>query len=148
MEAFRNVNTDKDVPSKRKKIEDNKKKCETKRIRKFQSAWMTEFDWVCYELKTNKMHCSTCRKFPELADKSSPMYIGCGNGVQGFRRETLTTHSKSRCHVICHTRLQNDQKQEDSPLQKMFLRISQESQARLEKLFNIAHLTYTDRCIK
>lgn len=110
--------------------------------------WMTEFDWVCYELKTNRMHCSTYWKFAELADKSSPMYIGCGDGVQGFRRETLTAHSKSRCHVVCHTRLLNDQKQKDSPLQKMFLRISQESQARLEKLFNIAHLTYTDRCIK
>lgn len=38
MEALRNVNTDEDVPSKRKKIGDNKKNYETKRVRKFQSA--------------------------------------------------------------------------------------------------------------
>ena len=65
------------------------------------------------------MHCSTCRKYPELADKSSPMYIGCGDGVQGFRRETLTSHSKSRRHVVCHTRSLNDQKPEDRPLEKI-----------------------------
>ena len=69
---------------------------------------------------TNRqMHCSTCRKYPELADKSSPMYIGCGDGVPGFRRETLTTHSKSRRHVLCHTRSLNDQKPEDRPLEKI-----------------------------
>ena len=94
---------------------------------------------VCYEEETNKMHCSTCRKYPELADKSSPMYIGCGNGVRRFRRETLTAHLTSLCHVVCPTRLLNGQKPEDRPLEKMFSRISQESQARLEKLFNTAH---------
>ena len=65
------------------------------------------------------MHCSTCRKYPELADKSSPMYIRCGDGVQGFRRETLTAHSKSRRHVVCHTTSLNDQKPEDRPLEKI-----------------------------
>lgn len=87
------------VHSKKKKSEDNKKKYETKRIRKFQPAWQNEFDWVVYQEETNKMYCSTCRKYAELADKSSPMYIGCGDGVQGFRRETLTAHSKSRRHL-------------------------------------------------
>ena len=86
------------VHSKKKKSEDNKKKYETKCIRKFQPAWQKEFDWVVYQEETNKMYCSTCRKYAELADKSSPMYIGCGDGVQGFRRETLTAHSKSRRH--------------------------------------------------
>ena len=62
------------------------------------------------------MHCS---KYPELADKSSPMYIRCGDGVQRFRRETLTAHSKSRRHVVCHTRSLNDQKREDRPLKKV-----------------------------
>lgn len=100
------------VHSKKKKSEDNKKKYETKRIRKFQPAWQKEFDWVVYQEETNKMYCSTCRKYAELADKSSPLYIGCGDGVQGFRRETLTAHSKSRRHVVCHTRLLNDQKPE------------------------------------
>lgn len=127
------------VHSKKKKSEDNKKKYETKRIRKFQPAWQKEFDWVVYQEETNKMYCSTCRKYAELADKSSPMYIGCGDGVQGFRRETLTAHSKSRRHVVCHTRLLNDQKPENRPLQTTVSRISQESQARLEKLFNTAH---------
>ena len=86
---------------KRKRSKDNKKKYEMKRIRKFQTAWQEEFDWVVYQEETKKMYCSTCRKYAELADKSSPMYIGCGDGVQGFRRETLTAHSKSRCHVVC-----------------------------------------------
>ena len=58
-----------------------------------------------------------------------------------WRRETLTAHSKSRPHVVCHTRLLNDQKPENRPLQKIVSRISQESQARLEKLFNTAHLS-------
>ena len=63
---------------KRKKSEDNKKKYETKRIRKLQPAWQKEFDWVFYQEETNKMYCSTCWKYAELADKSNPMYIGCG----------------------------------------------------------------------
>ena len=42
---------------KRKKSEDNKKKYETKHIR---------------------MCCSTCWNYAELADKSNPVYIGCG----------------------------------------------------------------------
>ena len=65
----------------------------------------------------------------------------CEDGVQGFRREILTAHSKSRCRVVCHTKLLNDQKPENRPLQKIVLRISQESQPRLEKLFNTAHYT-------
>ena len=89
--------------------------------------------------KRKQTKCTACWKYTELADKSSPMYIGCGDGVQGFRRETLTAHSKSRRHVVCHTRLLNDQKPENRPLQKIVSRISQESQARLEKLFKIAH---------
>ena len=30
------------------------------------------------------MYCSTCRKYAELADKSSPLYIGCGDGNMKF----------------------------------------------------------------
>ena len=66
---------------------DGTDKDETKHIRKFEPAWLTEFDWVVYEEQTNKMHCSACQKYAELADKSS------GDGVQGLRTETLTTHS-------------------------------------------------------
>ena len=51
--------TSNDVHSKKKKSEDNKKKYETKRIRKFQPAWQKEFDWVVYQEETNKMYCST-----------------------------------------------------------------------------------------
>ena len=89
--------------------------------------------------ETKKMYCSTCRKYAKLADKSSPMYIGCGDGVQVFRRETLTAHSKSRRHVVSHTRFLNDQKPENRPVQKIVSQISQESQARLEKLFSTTH---------
>ena len=41
------------VHSKKKKSEDNKKKYETKPIRKFQPAWPKEFDWVVYQEETN-----------------------------------------------------------------------------------------------
>ena len=56
------------VHSNKKKSKDNKKKYETKRIRKFQPAWQKEFDWVniVYQDETNKMYCSTCRKYAEL----------------------------------------------------------------------------------
>ena len=37
---------------KRKKSGDNKKKYETKRIRKFQPAWQKEFDWAVYQEET------------------------------------------------------------------------------------------------
>ena len=84
------------------------------------------------------MHCSTPQKYAELASKSSLMCIRCG--VQGFRRELLTAHSKSGCHVVYHTRLLKDQKPENRPLQN----IRRESQARLEKLFNTSSLTKTD----
>ena len=69
------------------------KRVETKRVRKFQLAWI-EFYWVCYDLKTKKMSCFTCWKFPELADKSRSMHIEYGGEVEGFRRETLTAHSE------------------------------------------------------
>ena len=49
-----------------------------KRIRKLQPAWQKEFDWVFYQEETSKMYRSTCWKYAELADKSNPMYIGCG----------------------------------------------------------------------
>ena len=37
-----------------------------KRIRKFQPVWQKEFDWAVYQEETNKMYCSTCRKYAEL----------------------------------------------------------------------------------
>ena len=37
---------------KRKKSGDNKKKYETKRIRKFQPVWQKEFDWAVYQEET------------------------------------------------------------------------------------------------
>ena len=61
-----NDSTSNDVHSKKKKREDNKKKYETKRIRKFQPAWQKEFDWAVYQEETNKMYCSTRRKYAEL----------------------------------------------------------------------------------
>lgn len=132
--------TDVDVPSKMKRTDDDKKKYEVKHVRKFQPACRKDIEWV-YEERTNKMHCSTCRKYPELTDKSSPMYIGCGDGVQGFKRETLTAHSKSHHHVLCHTRLPNDQNQEDRPLEifLFFRRLENNHKQGLKKLFNTAH---------
>ena len=48
--------TDADVPSKKKRNEDDKKKYEAERVRKFQLSWQKEFEWVCYKEETNKMH--------------------------------------------------------------------------------------------
>lgn len=50
-DVLNNDSIDEDVPSKKNKL-----------------AWTTEFAWDCCELETNKVHCSTCRNFQELAD--------------------------------------------------------------------------------
>ena len=111
--------TDADVPYKKKRNKDDKKKYEAKHLRQFQPSWQKECEWVCYKQETNKMHSSTCRKYPELADKSSNMYIGCGDGSSRFQKEMLTAHLKSRHYVVCHTRLLNDQKPEDGALENI-----------------------------
>ena len=125
-----------DVPSKKQRNEDDKKKYEQSMSENFSHLDRKSSSRFVTRKKQTKC---IARKYPELPDKSSPMYIGCAEGVQGFRAETLTAHLKSRRHVVSHTRLLNDQRPEDRPLEKIFSRISQESQARLEKLFNTAH---------
>lgn len=63
-----------------------------------------------------------------------------------IQNRTLTSHSKSGCHVVCHTRLLITRDLKTGHHKKIVSRISEESQARLKKLFNIASLTET--CIK
>lgn len=69
-QTFKDDSRDVDKLSKKKNKEESKKNYKSKRVRKFQPSWKNKFDWVCFDGETNKMHCSTCQKYPELADKT------------------------------------------------------------------------------
>ena len=71
-----------------------------KRLWKFQESWKVTFPWLTHEAddddqKPGLMFCSTCRAYPELADKSSALYVGCSN----MRVDPLKKHEFSAAHI-------------------------------------------------
>ena len=85
------------VLQKEKKRKDSQQEYESKRRkRSLQEAWFDEFPWA--EKDDQKLFCKVCRKYPNLADTKSSLYIGISSN---FRKETLKFHDKSFKHRKC-----------------------------------------------
>ena len=84
-------------PGDERKAETDVSTGKCKRIRKYQSSWERDFPWLGYDKEKNTMKCRLCRSFPEIADKTSSLYIG----TSGFRRTTIQAHAKSKSHFKC-----------------------------------------------
>ena len=69
----------------------------SKRDRKYQTSWERDFPWLVHDEEKNTMKCKICCSFPEIADKSSSLFIGNG----AFRRTTIQAHAKSKTHFKC-----------------------------------------------
>lgn len=97
------------------------------------------------------MHCTRCRDFPSLADKSSALF----KGTSSFRTDSLSSHEVSVAHQSCSVRHLNSLKTEGGekslvslashtalktciPISKALHTLSREQMARLKPLFNTA----------
>ena len=67
-------------------------KLESKRVRKYQNTWETEFPWLAFEVDKNHIYCKVCHQFPVLADVTSSLYIGTG----GFRKTTMSMNGQQK----------------------------------------------------
>lgn len=78
-----------------------------RRVREFKSSWVSSYPWVKHEEKAEGpgvMFCTTCRAYPDYADKSSAMFQGCST----FRIDSLKKHDSSIAHIKCTERKQKD----------------------------------------
>ena len=121
-------------------------KYEETRVRRFQPSWRKEFAWVEFNDEKKEMFCVVCRKHPTVADRESRLFLGInGSSSSGFRRDTLVSHNISRCHVFCVQREKYQARPEEAPLTRISRKIDNESQERLEKLFNTAHFVAKEK---
>ena len=96
-----------DGPAAVDEIQTKNKKYDTQRKRVFLPQWKTKWPWVAHDEVKGVMFCKTCRKYPSLADKSSPLFSGTSN----FRVDPLKSHRRSREHETCELRLQHESKE-------------------------------------
>ena len=87
-----NPDTDKKRKSKSRRDHeyDKKRKCT------FQDQWLNEFPWTNAG-DVDSAFCTVCRSYPQLADKTSSLFIG----KKVERKDTLTTHQLSAKHIAC-----------------------------------------------
>ena len=107
-------------------------KLESKRVRKYQDMWETEFPWLAFDVDKNHMYCKVCRQFPVLADVTSSLYIGTG----GFRKTTIQAHAKSKSHHSCSEAHRATENPEAAPMGTLLRNMNSQIQEKLMKLFN------------
>lgn len=64
--------------------------------RKFQANWLIDFEWLEFDEDLNSMSCKYCRAKPTTAGKTDFV-----SGSTSFKRESLSSHSKSKRHIAC-----------------------------------------------
>jgi len=96
-----------DGPAAADEVQTKNKKYDTQRKRLFLPQWKTKWLWVVYDEEKGVMFCQTCRKYPSLADKSSPLFSGTSN----FRVDLVKSHQRSREHEACGMRIQHESKE-------------------------------------
>ena len=115
--------TSKEGPQKNRK---SKESYEKKRPRLFIESWKDEFPGLQYTESHDEgdavagpstsssrpdtqdlgiMFCQTCRDYDKYSDHSSSMFIGTSK----FRKDTLTSHWKSRAHIRCSEKKEVEQ---------------------------------------
>ena len=140
----------------------NKKYDAEKRHRTFQTSWTSEFQWVLYDNKNEKMYCQTCRSvYGPLALKkkqpgnvpdrytkyaAGPLVTGCSN----LRKSVLTGHKESDGHKEAEVILASRKaKPGETIAEKSLQKINQEAFDRLVNLFRNAHaIAYHSRPFK
>ena len=96
-----------DGPAAADKVQTKNKKQDTQRKRLFLPQWKTKWPWVVYDKEKCVMFCQTCRKYPSLADKSSPLFSGASN----FHVDPLKSDQRFREHEACGMRIQHESKE-------------------------------------
>jgi len=115
----------------------------TNRSRGFVPHWKVEFPFVDHDPDKDQMFCVVCREYPNIADKLSPMFTGCG-GLTHYRRRTLETHVKSKAHQFCVTRKDNDANPKEVPMQKAITKLTKEKQDQMECLVTMAYVVASE----
>ena len=145
----RQLNSELESSSKRAKFKDKEydKNC---CVREFIPSWKLQFPWVVYDTdvcdKENSkgiMYCSTCREFPEIADKKETFCLG----TSSFRIHNLRSHQKNPQHIKCEMKKKGiaktvQQKKADvqqSPMGKVLLKMNEKKMDSLKFLFNSAY---------
>ena len=102
-------------------------KLESKRVRKYQDKWETEFPWLAFDADKNHMYCKVCRQFPVLADVTSSLYIGTlvVSGKQLYK-PTL----RARATILAPRHI------EQRKTQTLLRNMNSQIQEKLMKLFN------------
>ena len=128
---------------KRKSKSDRDKQYDKKNVREFQDSWVTEFPWMNAEDRNN-VFCKVCRAYPQLADKSSSLFIG----KKLDRKDTLQTHSTSAKHIACFSKQekQNTSTKKTGAIEKAFSKVEQSEVERYKKLFNTAYAVAKHNC--
>lgn len=90
-----------------------------KRKRHFQEHWKSEFPWLATWIwrKNVLLVLLYCRENEAFADKSSPLFAGCGS-EGNYRRDPLVNHNTSKCHLACAKAWQKHNQHEYQPPKK------------------------------
>ena len=122
-------------PGDERKAETDVSTGKCKRIRKYQSSWERDFPWLGYDKEKNTMKCRLCRSFPEIADKTSSLYIG----TSGFRRTTIQAHAKSKSHFKCFEANSAKENPAAAPMGIALRNMNAQVKEKLRKLLNSSY---------
>ena len=124
--------------------ESRHKKYDAKRKRSFRESWKTEYPWVNFDEDEGVMFCEICRKYPKLADQESQLFKGAGDSKQGFRKDTLRFHHKSKSHVKCELADKAQAAPKSTPMAQVVRRMNKENVERFKCLFNTAYYVVSE----
>ena len=110
---------------------------ESRRVRKCQSTWFSDFPSLVHDSNRHETYCKFCAEFSALADKSSPLL----NGTSGFRRATLQAHlhKQDASQVLRGTSCKENPNA--TPLGRALRSMNSQTHEKLRTLFNNTNLT-------
>jgi hypothetical protein len=107
-----------------------------KRKRNYLPQWEINHPWLSYNKETEKMFCTTCQAFPNIADKSSAFYLGSEN----FRLGAIEQHHSSKKHALCQKAVVVRDNPQQAPLARAVYRhLTPEIREKMERLFRTAY---------
>ena len=140
--------TSSDVNAKKpKKSKHSKAKADydaLKRKRGFLTSWKNDYTWLENDENGGVMYCKWCRKYPALAYRTSPFFIGTGPGAKKptmYRKGGIITHHDSGPHNKVDGKRYADENPGQAPMEKHLNNLSAEEQNRMRMLINTAHFT-------
>lgn len=84
--------------------------CAKKHLRKFQSLWISRYQWIQYNKEADKAFCSLCRQANMqnlllFSTKKKDTFIATGFSNWKKALEKFSAHEKSQCHREAATKL-------------------------------------------